>query len=106
MVSLNSQKTIITTSWDDGHSLDFKLANILEKNKIPGTFYVPINMPGKKVISKDEIKILSKKFEIGGHTLTHPNLTKLSNEDIEKEVNIGKEELEKIAGEIFFVLLS
>ena len=97
---MNSQKTIITTSWDDGHSLDFKLANILEKNEMPGTFYVPINMPGKKVISKDEIKILSKKFEIGGHTVTHPNLTKLSNEDIEKEVSIGKNELEKIVGEI------
>ncbi|RZD43513.1 MAG: hypothetical protein CXT78_08090 [Thaumarchaeota archaeon] len=100
MISLSSQKSIITTSWDDGHPLDFKIGNILEKNNIPGTFYIPLAMPGKELMSKDKMKILSKKFEIGGHTLTHPTLTELSLEDIEKEVNVGKDELEKIVGEI------
>ena len=32
---------IITTSWDDGHPLDFKLAELLNKYNLKGTFYIP-----------------------------------------------------------------
>lgn len=98
---MNSQKTIITTSWDDGHPLDFKLGKILKENNIPGTFYIPMNMPGKELMSQDDMKLLSKTFEIGGHTITHPTLTELSYEDVENEVSNGKNHLEKIVGEIF-----
>jgi len=97
---LSRKKTIITTSWDDGHPLDFKIGKILEKNNISGTFYIPLDNPERELMSKNEMKILSKKFEIGGHTLTHPRLTELSYEDIDKEVSTGKDELEKIVGEI------
>ena len=34
-------KLIVTTSWDDGSRLDLKLAELLEKYGISGTFYVP-----------------------------------------------------------------
>ena len=30
---MNSQRAIITTSWDDGHPLDFKLGKILKENQ-------------------------------------------------------------------------
>ena len=30
----------VTTSWDDGHVLDHKVANLLESYDLPGTFYV------------------------------------------------------------------
>lgn len=32
------KQIIVTTSWDDGHKLDLKLAKLLEKHEIRGTF--------------------------------------------------------------------
>src|SRR4051794_21779274 len=31
----------ITTSWDDGHPLDIRIAELLAKYDLPGTFYIP-----------------------------------------------------------------
>lgn len=93
-------KTIITTSWDDGHPLDFKLGNLLTKYAIPGTFYIPLSIKEKKLMSREEMKSLSKQFEIGGHTLTHATLTELSKEEMHKEISHGKEKLESICSEI------
>ncbi len=34
--------TFITTSWDDGHPLDFRVAELLSKYGLRGTFYIPM----------------------------------------------------------------
>ena len=34
--------TYITTSWDDGHPLDFRIAELLSEYRLRGTFYVPM----------------------------------------------------------------
>jgi peptidoglycan-N-acetylglucosamine deacetylase len=94
------KNAIITTSWDDGHPLDFRLMKLLKNNKIPGTFYIPLNNQENPVMDKESIKELSKNFEIGGHTLNHKILTQLNDEEIHYEISKGKEELEKICGEI------
>lgn len=93
------ENAIITTSWDDGHPLDFKLSELLLENKIPGTFYIPLENPENKLINHEDIKTLSKNFEIGGHTLNHKILTLIGDES-EQEITKGKEELENICGEI------
>lgn len=69
---------IITTSWDDGDILDFKIAESLEKYKLKGTFYIPRKNPGLVVMPETAMYNLSKKFEIGGHTLNHTDLKKAS----------------------------
>ena len=94
-------KTIITTSWDDGHPLDLKLSNLLEKYDIPGTFYIPLHNSENSVLSSTKIEELSKKFEIGGHTLNHSVLTELSANEINSEVSSGKKQLEDLCGPIF-----
>ena len=91
---------VITTSWDDGHPLDHKLGNLLSSHKIPGTFYIPCKMDEKKFMDKNEIKSLSKNFEIGGHTLNHVVLTGLSKNEMYQEISKGKEDMELICGEI------
>jgi peptidoglycan/xylan/chitin deacetylase (PgdA/CDA1 family) len=78
---------IITTSWDDGHPLDFKLAELLDKYNLKGTFYIPRSNEEHKVMSEAEIKVLSRHFEIGGHTLTHARLGNLSKQKVYEEVN-------------------
>ena len=91
-------KTIITTSWDDGHPLDLKLSKLLKKYKIEGTMYVPITNPENQVIDSSKIKDTAQNFEIGGHTLNHSILTELSDEKIDFELRKSKETLEKITG--------
>lgn len=93
-------KTIITTSWDDGHPLDKKLSSLLLEHRIPGTFYIPVSNPKMPLMTNEEIKNLVTKFEIGGHTLTHKVLPSLSEEEMMEEIMKGKEELEKTCDEI------
>ena len=77
---------LITTSWDDGYPADIRLAELLGKYGMKGTFYIPRNNEEHKVMNENEIYELSKDFEIGGHTLNHKNLNKLNEKEIEYEV--------------------
>jgi len=92
-------KLFVTTSWDDGHVLDLRLADLLNKYHIKGTFYIAPKdaelMPGERLTSQ-QIKRLSKNFEIGAHTMTHPLLTKLSSKKAEREMRSSKTYLEKL----------
>jgi hypothetical protein len=50
----------ITTSWDDGHPSDMRIAELLDKYGMQGTFYVPsVNREGRPVISGAEIRQLA-----------------------------------------------
>jgi hypothetical protein len=63
-------KTFITTSWDDGNPLDFRVAEMLARHKLAGTFYIPRKVD-TGVMSESEMRTLAKDFEIGAHTLNH-----------------------------------
>ncbi len=88
---------IVTTSWDDASKLDLKIANLLEKYNLKGTFYVA---PGDKrfSLSEREIKQLAKFQEIGAHSFSHPRLTELNHIEAEKEIVDSKEYLERVLG--------
>lgn len=87
------------TSWDDGHPEDLRVAEILNKKNISAVFYVPIkNVEGREVMTKGEIRKLSKIFEIGSHTYSHKILTKISLQEAWQEIKRGKVELEQIIG--------
>jgi len=71
------KKIIVTTSWDDGHKLDIKVASLLKKYGVKGTFYItPKNRDffKKDLLTDRQIVAIGKDFEIGAHTLTHPLL--------------------------------
>jgi peptidoglycan/xylan/chitin deacetylase (PgdA/CDA1 family) len=89
---------IITTSWDDGDILDERVADLLDRYGIRGTFYLartcrPNRLPEKR------IRALATRHEIGGHTLSHPDLTQLSRMAKENEIESGKKWLEDVIGE-------
>lgn len=92
--------TIITTSWDDGHPLDLKVANLLSKHRLSGTFYMPLVNKENSLMSKEEMKSISKKFEVGGHTINHVSLPEIPEENLELEISQGKEKMEEICGQI------
>lgn len=89
------KKTIVTTSWDDGNELDLKLAELLKKYNLKGTFYVS---PGNKhySLSEEQIRELGNVQEVGGHTLSHPHLIALSPVEAEKEIIDSKKYLEDV----------
>ena len=98
---INTKKVaIVTTSWDDGHPLDIRLAEMLERYGISGTFYVPFSYDRFPVIAKEELRALrAMGMEIGSHTLTHPNLTKLRRHQALHELVESKNILEDTVGE-------
>jgi len=83
---MEDKKIIVTTSWDDGYALDVRIAELLEKYNMQGTFYVPIRNKEHSVMNAATLNNLSGRFEIGGHTVNHIYLTTLNKEDARTEI--------------------
>jgi peptidoglycan/xylan/chitin deacetylase (PgdA/CDA1 family) len=87
----------VSTSWDDGHVLDHKLANLLEIYALRGTFYVAtqnVEIHPRDRLGSPGIRSLAERFEIGAHTRRHLRLPTLSLADARDEIIDGKAELE------------
>jgi peptidoglycan/xylan/chitin deacetylase (PgdA/CDA1 family) len=90
----------VTTSWDDGYPADRRVAELLAKYGVGGTFYVPNrNIEGREVMSEADLLALSQGFEIGGHTRDHVVLTRLSAGQIADQVNSNKAWIEDLIGQ-------
>ncbi len=94
----NNPEKIITTSWDDGHPLDKRIAELLIKYRLKGTFYVSAFNPEHEVMQISDIKELSKYFEIGGHTKNHVVLTKVPLQVASNEISECKAWLSDMIG--------
>lgn len=88
----------VTISVDDGSALDIKTAQMLDKYGLQATFYIPARNPERAVIAPSQIRELSKRFEIGSHTLNHTPLKLLSNGRAAQEIGQGKNWLEDVLG--------
>jgi len=83
------------SSWDDGASDDVRIARLLRRHKLPGTFYIPSICD----LSALEIMMELTEFDIGGHTVNHPEDLKLLDEDqLLYEIEENKRWLESITG--------
>lgn len=89
-------KLILT--FDDGPSADFtpKILDILEREKVPATFFVvgiqaESNIPILQRIYRDS-------FEIGNHTFTHHNIAKMSYARAGIEMKLTRLLIESITG--------
>jgi peptidoglycan/xylan/chitin deacetylase (PgdA/CDA1 family) len=90
-------KRIITTSWDDGHPLDFRLAEMLASRNLRATFYIPRNAD-TGTMSADNVRELSQQFEIGAHTLDHVFLDRASDEQADTQIRNSKKWVEDVTG--------
>src|SRR5258707_11388225 len=88
----------ITTSWDDGHPLDLRVAELLTKHRISGTFYIP-KIAENETMSAVHIRQLSLAFEIGAHTLRHADLTRATEQQAWQEIADSKSWLEDNIGQ-------
>jgi len=67
-------------------------------NQLAGLLEVPL--PDNLMMTSDQVKGLSDSgMEVGGHTVTHPILSKLDIDQVRLEILEGKKELERIIGE-------
>jgi peptidoglycan-N-acetylglucosamine deacetylase len=89
--------TYLTTSWDDGHPLDFRVAELLGKYGLQGTFYVPRSAPAGTMPAA-RLRELSATFEIGAHTLHHLDLTRAPEDQVRREIVDSKAWIEDCTG--------
>lgn len=100
-------KPIILT-FDDGYEDNFThVLPLLKQYNMKGTVFVVVEGIGKpcswlkrhecnQLMTWDQLNIwLEAGMEVGGHTMTHPMLSRLSNEAIKHELEVSKELLER-----------
>jgi peptidoglycan/xylan/chitin deacetylase (PgdA/CDA1 family) len=89
---------LILTSWDDGHPSDLRLAEVLSRFGLKGTFFVPLkNCEGRPVLSPAQLRHVALEFEIGGHTLDHIYLDRIGETEAHRQVVECRQRLEDIA---------
>lgn len=89
-------KLIVTTSWDDGQKKDLKLAELLVKYGIKGTFY--LTKSWRDPLEKQGMAEIDTENEIGAHTLNHVNLTAIPLEEARREIEGSKIYLQNLLG--------
>jgi|SRR6185437_1628537 len=92
-----SPSAFITTSWDDGHPLDLRLAQLLADNNLAATFYIP-RQSQRETLSAEQIRELSARFEIGAHTMNHVYLDSCPLEQARQEIVDSKKWIEDVTG--------
>lgn len=108
------EKKYIIITVDDGYKDNYTiLYPVLKKFNMKAVIYYVTGVNyntwtaddmGEKrfdLMSEKEVQELHKSglIEFGGHTLTHPSMIKLSDEDLKKEIENNKRDIEKIIGE-------
>ena len=101
----------VTFSYDDGVTQDIRLIELLNKYNLKCTFNLNSELLGKGgilirnnqrvshyKISPDMVRDIYQGHEVAVHTLTHPTLTELDEEEIIRQVEEDRKNLEKLVG--------
>lgn len=91
----------VALTFDDGWREHYSNAfPILKKYGVKATFFVPTGWVGKpEIMSWDEMRQMSEAGMVfGSHSVSHPYLDKLSDENLKKEVEDSKKLLEEKLG--------
>jgi peptidoglycan/xylan/chitin deacetylase (PgdA/CDA1 family) len=90
----------VAITFDDGSETDrLAAAPILRQAGFHATFFVTsgrLGTPG--YLSHAQLKELSEGFEIGCHSMTHPYLTDVDENGLQREISDAKLQLEQIIG--------
>ncbi|MBE5785520.1 MAG: hypothetical protein E7330_06925 [Clostridiales bacterium] len=88
----------IALTFDDGPypKVTEHILDVLEKHSVSATFFVL----GSRVAGREALLLRMEEMgcEIGNHTFSHADLTKLSREQIEKEIADTNAEFERVLG--------
>jgi peptidoglycan/xylan/chitin deacetylase (PgdA/CDA1 family) len=91
---------IITTSWDDGHTFDLRLVELLDRYGLQGTFYVARECEfARPRLTEAHLRAIAQRHEIGAHTLNHVILTEQPLSVCRTEIADSKAWLEDVVGQ-------
>lgn len=92
----------VVISFDDGYPSHDKTARpVLAKHHWPGVLFLElrnVNNPDSGLTATNVKSLIAAGWEIGSHTITHPDLTTLSASQLEEEVAGSKEQISKKFG--------
>ena len=89
----------MTTSWDDGHPLDHRLAELLARHGLTGTFYVPPESQNVTMDAPAVRRLAEAGFEVGAHTLHHVFLDTADDAAAEREVAGSRQWVQDTTGQ-------
>lgn len=91
---------VLCLSWDDGHPADSRVAELMLRHGLRGTFFVPLsNSEGLPVLAPPALRQLAGQgFEIGAHGADHRRLTSLPPEQARQQIADGRHRLEDMLG--------
>ena len=88
-------KTVVSITFDDGYADQVDAQAILRLHGMRGTFYIitgKVGQPG--YMTWEQLGTLQAEgSEIGGHTITHPNLIQLQGDALRREICGGRDAL-------------
>ena len=96
----NPAKTVILT-FDDGNLNNYTIVYpLLKKYGYTGVFFIVTSMiDHRKIISAEQLKEMAVNgMEIGSHTISHPFLDTLGENEIVRQLKQSKQKLETITG--------
>ena len=107
----NGKMKAVTFSYDDGVTQDIRLVEILNRYNLKATFNLNSELLGKggnldilgkrishKKIKPSEVTSIYKGHEIAAHTLTHPDMTEMSADEVIREVEQDRLNLSELSG--------
>jgi len=78
--------------------LDLRIAEMLDRYGLKGTFYVLPPESRADALQQEQIRSLSTRHEIGAHTLSHRNVSTCDADTLSHEITGSKKWLEQITG--------
>ena len=101
----------LTFSYDDGVTQDHRLAALFRRYGMKATFNVNSGVLGKaghlvregvtvthNKVPPEEVRTLYDGFEVAVHTLTHPDMSRLTDEEARREIMEDRKNLEALTG--------
>ena len=89
----------LTMSYDDGQRHDLRLLEIFNRYGIKGTFHLNSGKLGQELfVTPEEVATAYVGHEISVHSLTHPFLERISDEEVVCEITEDRKNLEALCG--------
>lgn len=101
----------VTFSYDDGVTQDIRLIEILNRYGLKSTFNLnsellgkdgSLDIRGKRIshvkVKPNEVAEIYKGHEIAAHTLTHPDMTEMAENEVIRQVERDRQNLGELAG--------
>lgn len=94
-VDIEPGQTVVSITFDDGWDSQAVAAEQLNEHGLKGTFYVNsgnIGVPG--YLTLDQLRAIAEEgHEIGGHTVTHPELDRMALDEAKRDICLDRNTL-------------